>query len=541
MASALAALVGFGCQGRSGAGPVPDAPGGALDAAVIDGPDRVPIDSRALDAGSGSGMDATPVDPPDPGEPPTITVGAPDRLLLLGTVVTPETVVEGAVLVEGTLITCVDTAAVCMALPGATGATVIDTKGIIAPGLVDTHNHILFDVFDDDDWLPIHPYMDHDQWPDEPRYQAMLDVKQCLVNDSQGKPAWCAQTPYGTSAGSLRCEAEKWGELKGLIAGTTSIVGLAGVSSSCFSSLARSVDTAQAGLGQDKVQTSALFPPSSPSTVCDNFTSGKTEAFLVHVGEGIDAKAGGELAKLGSATTPANCLYSPHTAITHGTAFTAGDFATMATAGMKLIWSPHSNVSLYGQTANIPAALAAGVTVALAPDWSMGGSPNLLDELRFADAWDNAHWNDILTPKDLVVMATLHGAQALALDAKLGQLAAGHLADLAVFTGDRTHPYDAILAARPKNVRLVMVGGTVLYGDPTLVGAAPAQPGCETIDICGTPKFLCVATTSTANKLNQSFAQIKAALDQAMTDADAQTPGDGFQFAPLAPLVSCAK
>lgn len=516
-------LVVFGCRASPGPSPVgPDGPG-----------DDVSVDARAPDAAIDAALDE------GSGDPPIITVGAADRLLLLGTIVTPETVVEGAVLVEGNLITCVDTAAVCAALPGATGATVIDTKGIISPGLVDTHNHILFDMFDNDDWLPAQAYQDHDQWPNEPRYQAMLDVKQCVVNDSQGKPAWCAQTPYGTSAGSLRCEADKWGELKGLVAGTTSIVGLAGVSSSCFSSLARSVDTSQNGLGQDKVQTSALFPPSSPSTVCQNFASGKTDAYLVHVGEGTDAKALAEFAKLGSLTTPANCLYAPQTAITHGMAFTSAEFTTMAQAGMKLIWSPRSNVSLYGQTANIPAALDAGVTIAIAPDWSMGGSQNLLDELRFADGWDNQHWSDRLSAKDLVVMATLHAAQALALDGKLGKLEAGHLADLSVFTGDRAHPYDAILAARPRHVRLVVVDGVVLYGDTTLAAAAPARPGCETLDICGATKFLCVATTATANKLDQTYAQIKGALTQAMLDADAQTPGDGYTFAPLTPLATC--
>jgi 5-methylthioadenosine/S-adenosylhomocysteine deaminase len=497
------------------------------------GQSGTPADARVADAPIDTGA------PPDTslGEP-TITVGAADRILLLGTVVTPETVVDGAVLIEGNLITCVDSRAACAAMPGATGATIIDTKGVISPGLVDTHNHILFDIFDDDDWGPTQLYQDHDQWPNELRYQAMLDIKQCLVNDSQGKPAWCAQTPYGTAAGSLRCEVDKWGELKGLIAGTTSIVGLPGTTASCFSSLARSVDSAQNGLGQDKVQTSALFPPSSPSTVCQNFASGKTDAYLVHVGEGLDAKAVAEFAKLGTVTTPAGCLYAPQTAITHATSFTATEFAVMAQANMKLIWSPHSNVSLYGQTTDIPAALDAGVNIAIAPDWSMGGSQNMLEELRFADAWDNAHWNDRLSAKDLVVMGTLQGSRALALDAKLGKLEVGHLADLAVFAGDVTAPYDAIVAARPKNVRLVIVDGIPLYGDGALQAAGPAQPGCETIDICGASKFLCVATTATTSKLDQTYAQIHAALGQALTDADAVSP-DGYNFAPVAPLVRC--
>jgi len=79
----------------------------------------------------------------------------------------------------------------------------------------------------------------------------------------------------------------------------------------------------------------------------------------------------------------------------------------------------------------------------------------------------------------------------------------------------------------------------VLYGDDALAAAGPTAPGCETIDICGTSKFLCAATATAANKLDQTYAQIEAALGQALTDADAQTPGDGFNFAPLTPLVTC--
>ena len=71
------------------------------------------------------------------------------------------------------------------------GATVVHTNGVIAPGLIDTHNHILFDIFDETDWLPSKLYMNHNQWTAEAKYAAMVDVKQCLANDST-KPAWCA-------------------------------------------------------------------------------------------------------------------------------------------------------------------------------------------------------------------------------------------------------------------------------------------------------------------------------------------------------------
>jgi hypothetical protein len=475
---------------------------------------------------------------------PTLTrLGRLDRILLTGTVLAPDSYFDGQVLVEGETITCVAPGTLCSERPTAVDATLIDTAGVIAPGFVDTHNHVLFDVFDEADWTPLMTYQNHNPWPSEPRYQAMLDVKQCLANDGQGRPGWCGNTPYGTAAGSLRCELDKYGELKGLVGGTTSMVGLPGTSGACFGSLARSVDAAQNGLGSDKVQTSSLFPPSKSSAdaVCANFSSGKTNAYLIHDGEGIDAASLAEFSTLGTVTSEDYCLYAPETTLTHGIAFTANEFDVMAQAGMKLTWSPASNLYLHGQTADIPTALTAGVLVALAPDWSIGGSQNLLDEMRFADAWDNSHWNNRLTPKDLVDMATSHGAQVLALGDRLGQLKAGYLADIAVFSGDRHSPYAAILAARPKNVSLVMVGGTVLYGEPALRAAAPAQPGCETLDLCGAQKFLCVATTSSANKLNQTYGEIRAALSQAMLDVDAQTPSDGYDFAPITPLVRCER
>jgi hypothetical protein len=364
-------------------------------------------------------------------------------------------------------------------------------------------------------------------------------VKQCLADDSQGKPTWCPTTYTG--AGSLRCEMDKYGELKGVVAGTTSIVGLPGTSSGCFASLARSIDTPQNGLGADSIYTATAVPTSASTAdgICADFASGKAHAYLVHCGEGTDATALGEFSKLNTITTTDGCLLAPQTTITHGTAFTATEFATMAQAGMKLTWSPASNVALYGATTNIPAALSAGVLLTIAPDWSMGGSQNILDEMRFADAWDDAHFSNVLAAKDLVAAVTKNAATVLGLDASIGQIKEGYVADLAVFTSTGATPWDAIVAARPKDVALTMVGGVAIYGDPALQAAAPAAPACETLDVCGTSKFVCVAQASSANKLDQTYAQIKAALEAALTDADGLTPTDGFAFAPLAPLVTC--
>ncbi len=476
--------------------------------------------------------------------PTVITGSIANGIVLGGTVIGEDGPFEGQVFIgkDGN-IACAEPGDACAKLPEAEGAATALDVGVIAPGLIDTHNHILFDIFDNSDWTPAQFYQNHDDWPKEQKYKEMVDVKQCLEDASQGKPAWCPAKFDGT-ANSLRCEMLKWGELKGLVAGTTSIVGLAGTSFPCFSSIARSIDTQFNGLDGDFIQTAAIFPSKATADgACRNFADGKTKAYLVHVGEGVDQKSRDELTKLGELTTTPGCLYAPQTVITHGTAFGATEWALLKANGMKLVWSPASNMALYNETTDIPAALDAGIVVALGPDWSMGGSPNMLDELRAAKKVSDTKWNGRLTAKDVVTMATKSSATVLALDDKMGTIKKGYLGDLFVVKGDRSKPYDAILAATPKDVRITMIGGKVHYGDEELRALAVFGNACDEIDACGAKKFVCTAVpASTENKLGQTFEQIQTALENALKDVDEARAvvGDGLKFAPLTPVITCS-
>ena len=485
-------------------------------------------------------------DGPSGGPDSSTVVGDPTKgILLEGTVLGESGPYEGQVLtLPSGIIACAAAGKTCEADPLAAGVAHVTIDGIIAPGLVDTHNHILFDIFDDSDWLPKMLYTNHDDWTkdtNEPRYTVMVDAKQCLEDASQGKPVWCPAKYNGT--GNLKCEMEKWGELKALAAGTTSVVGLPGTALPCYGTLARTIDTQFNGLDSDKVQTAAILPSKATADgVCANYASGKTAAYLIHIGEGTDAKALAEFTTLGTLTTTAGCLYAPQTAITHGTAFGATEFAMMKAKGMKLTWSPASNVALYGATTNIPMALDNGLTVSLAPDWSMGGSQNMLDELRFAKKYSDAHWAGRLKAQDLFTMATKNAAIVLGLSDKIGVIKKGLLADLFVIHGTRATPYDAVVASAAKDVALTMVGGKVLYGDNDLRKIAAGGVSCEDFDSCGSKKFLCVSTPSTSDaKSVQTYAQIKGILDTAMADVDGARPvGIGGNFAPIAPVVGCS-
>ena len=518
------------------------------DTGVVDGPDGF-VAPDVVDTPDVNGPDIPVFDDPDTviGEE-----GTGQAYLLSGTVLAPDGAFEGEVLVIGDTIMCV--AESCAAEAEGTGAWLVDTQGVILPGLIDTHNHILFDIFDNDDWVPNLPsmcgsdsdcvagssycgadrcrcvdnicrYTNHSHWTKEAEYTLMLDYKQCMADASQGKPDWCPAEL--DEDGDLKCEMQKWGELKGLVAGTTSIVGLPGTSSKCVASLSRSIDVAQNDLDTDKVQTSALFPPSKSSAdgVCKNYDDGDTDAYLIHVGEGTDQDALAEFGKLYTASSEDGCLFTNKTAITHGTSFTAAEFTSMAEAGMNLIWSPQSNISLYGRTTDIPAALDAGLLIALGPDWSMGGSQNLLDEVRFANEWDDAHWGDRLSPRDLFHMATSNAAKILGLQDEIGSLTVGLKADILVLDPQGFTPHEALLYARPANVRLVLVGGTPLFGDIGLQPLAPLKD-CEVLAICGEDKFLCVKEESTQDKLNQTLVDIQGALEAGMQAIDLQVPVD---------------
>jgi 5-methylthioadenosine/S-adenosylhomocysteine deaminase len=137
-------------------------------------------------------------------------------------------------------------------------------------------------------------------------------------------------------------------------------------------------------------------------------------------------------------------------------------------------------------------------------------------------------------------MATKNPAKLLGLSTVLGELAPGRKADLAVVSGDRTRPYESIFAATPKDVRLVLVGGKVLYGDASVRSLGQATPDCDALDICGTSKFACVAQSggTTADKLGDSFPVIKDRLVTELQKYDDRNLTE-WDFSPIAPLVKC--
>jgi hypothetical protein len=225
----------------------------------------------------------------------------------------------------------------------------------------------------------------------------------------------------------------------------------------------------------------------SPTSASYAFMGGA--AYAPHIAEGINTAAENEfLCESGSLG-----LVTKDTAIIHAVGLNAKDVAAVAQIGAKVIWSPRSNVSLYGNTADVTVMKTLGVTMAIGTDWTASGSINLLRELQCADSLGRSYLGKPFTAQDLWLMATKNGAVAAKFDDQIGTLAAGLFADIAVFSGGTD--YSAVLTAGVEDVRLVMRGGKVLYGDDALVSAL-GPSSCDPIQVCGVPKQICLDVPS---------------------------------------------
>lgn len=166
----------------------------------------------------------------------------------------------------------------------------------------------------------------------------------------------------------------------------------------------------------------------------------------------------------------------------------------MAMAGSKLVWSPSSNMALYMATTDVAAAKAAGVEIAIAPDWTVSGTGDLMREIGFARSWIDADAPGLFTDRELVEMATAIPAAHMGLQAEVGRFASGILADLVILDVEPgPDPYATVVSrARGPEVQLVMVGGVPTYGDADVMSRLPdADPSCFSIDACGRAKRVC--------------------------------------------------
>ena len=416
----------------------------------------------------------------------TKTGTSTSKYVLKGDVLAPDgSVIEhGSVVVEGNHITYVGLD------PDTSDATIIDCPdSVISPGLINAHDHITYDN------------QKPGNWGDE-RFDHRLDWRKGKYNHSnQNADNMCTNGVGGA------CGDTPTSEMRQLVAGVTSIFG-----SGKAAGLQRNLDQKDAitGVTSAVYQTFPLDDGGLTSYLKSCPTKYKadtdTEGYYgPHIGEGINDTALLELNCLSGTGQNSKDIFTDKLAIIHGVAATPAIMALMASRGSKLIWSPRTNISLYGNTAQVPVYDRLGVTIALGTDWTASGSVNMLREFACIDFLNTHYYDNYFTDEQIWRMATANGAEALGFDKYLGALERGKLADIAMYATTSTKKaHRAVLEANSGDVLFVMVDGKIVFGDENIV---PDFNGCETDTACGIKKKIC------PNDANKTYGAMKAAAE----------------------------
>jgi hypothetical protein len=211
-------------------------------------------------------------------------------------------------------------------------------------------------------------------------------------------------------------------------------------------------------------------------------------AYLPHLGEGIDAEAKNEVV---CALDPA--LVGQTTGVVHAVAVDATLARALGARRALVVWSPRSNLSLYGNTAPVTLLRHSGVELALGTDWLLSGSMNVRRELECARSFSERYLDGELDAAALFRMVTVSAARAVGAGAALGRIAKGTFADLQIVRRRGLEAHAAVIGAAPEDVTLVLRAGVPLYGEQSLVDSLAG--GCETLEVCGVPKAACLAET----------------------------------------------
>jgi len=442
-------------------------------------------------------------------------------------------------------------------------------KALIFPGLVNLHNHPTYDMLNL--WpapsshiqanqgrvLGTEPYANREQWGlfSPPEFLRLVESPQLML--------------VLPNLLNLAAEVVKYAEAKAVLGGETAFQG-ALPNPATDNLLIRNVDNTN--FGRDRVESRV---PAIGNLTGDDLTSllarmraGQVDAWIIHLGEGVrdnQRRPGDTISSRAEfATLVSKGLLTDATVIIHGNSLEPEDFTRMRMApsirvngtgdglGAKLVWSPLSNLLLYGQTTLVYSAIAEGVTVSLGTDWSPSGSRNLLNELKIADIVLRRPGNltgdrnlvpslsikgktgnrlreaEIALDKLLVEMVTTNPVKTLHWTNEVGSIEAGKYADLFVITkSDRPSahglpdsPYRNLIDATEKEVHLVLVGGEPVSGDIALMSAL--KPGDYEVVTSRCFEKAIDVTNPAVPKGNQTL----AFLVQTISDALAALGGD---------------
>ncbi len=334
---------------------------------------------------------------------------------------------------------------------GFAGAPVVDVgDAFVLPGLIDLHNHIGYNA------LPLWTepkqktaFAHHDSWTRAASYQSSISLPaNALV---QAEPE------------ALLAHVQ----LRALVGGTTAIQGWPTANRDHVQVLRNIDDETLGTTDHDRIYTSALTKkPLELAKMAQAMSRGA--GFIYHCGEG---QAGSLVTREFSDAANAGCLETTFIGI-HCNSVAAADWQRWdKTKAGALVWSPFSNLWLYGSTTDIAAARKQTVSVCIGSDWGPSGTKNVQGEIKVAKLVSQQLGLG-LTDRQLVAMVTTNPGDILERCWKkpIGRLVPGAFGDVTVFRPRGTSSVFAqVVASTESDVMLVVYNGVPRYGDAGLM------------------------------------------------------------------------
>lgn len=372
---------------------------------------------------------------------------------------------------------------------GHSDASIIECdQAFISPGFINAHEHTSYSFqFPAAGMQP--NYVHRDEWRE----------------GLNGKP----QLVYGKPTNEASIMA--WVELRHLLHGVTTIAGSGGVAGIVKNASSPKTDTYvyvddmqtfPYGTDVDKNFGSAPCDTDASKLGSPKFAAGVPQSvpYVPHIGEGTNCAAKLELDNYLAyvSKTPGRKF-----SLIHGVALTQTHLQTLRDNNVSVIWSPRSNLALYGKTVDPSWLIDAGVSVAMGTDWSISGSYNILEEMACGKNVSQAKNSRAITGPELWQMVTTEAAKALGIDKITGSITVGNTADLVIISDPDGSGISRMGSLDQSDIIAVFIDGALLAGDARRLVSPPKQMCPNSID----GKFVCIDFS----KYTFTFDQMKSA------------------------------
>jgi cytosine/adenosine deaminase-related metal-dependent hydrolase len=293
----------------------------------------------------------------------------------------------------------------------------------VIPGLINSHDHLEFNLFSKLGQPPYHNYVD---WSDDIQNRAQEQIREVM------------QVP-------LRLRL-LWGAYKNIFSGVTTVVQHNHYYWQLRFGYPLEVYHPYQWIHSLKLEKRDLR----------KLLNVDKSLLFIHLAEGVDSVAGSEVRELRDLGGLTN-----RTVIIHGISLTDGDISALSSFGGGMIWCPSSNYYLFGETAPIEKMIGK-IKMALGTDSTLSGSTSLLDEMRVARNSKG------LTAQQVIDLVTSLPAAMLGLNR--GGLRRGNRADFLMFDSHGREPFEEVLSLTTKDVLCLWKDGAPLYGDVGFAG-----------------------------------------------------------------------